>query len=412
MSSGSTAEALAISLASQCDRGKVREDNQGTVCHTSTRLGDLLMVADGVGRDTGGRRVAQIAVDTISSCIEGMPLVLPPEIAVAESIAQANAAIVAAAAQLDYRNSGMGMTVVVALLRRAADPARAHVQATIGHMGDSRAYQIHNQKLTLLVRDHSAGQDLLDRNQITPQAGKAHPDASNVRVEMRDVQLEVGDTLLLCSHGLWGCVSEQEIERELSDGTRTVEEASRSLLDLALEAGGYNNVAIEIARVAQSAETTAGAGCAVGLQPEIPPQAKSASEFAPALDTAAPSTAEVQSIVSWATPEPIVYGTRLSSVQLNAAASVQGKFLYTPGPGYVLPAGTHTLWATFYVAGQEDNPALAAVSITVSKATPSLHWPAPGQMVPGVALGTAQLNASASVRRDFRVFSGCWRIAR
>src|SRR6266571_4217030 len=98
MSSGSTAEALAISLASQCDRGKVREDNQGTVRHTSTRLGDLLIVADGVGRDAGGRRAAQIAVDTISSCFEGMPLVLPPKIAVAESITQANAAIVAAAA--------------------------------------------------------------------------------------------------------------------------------------------------------------------------------------------------------------------------------------------------------------------------------------------------------------------------
>src|SRR5215469_2031648 len=109
------------------------------------------------------------------------------------------------------------------------------------------------------------------------------------------------------------------------------------------------------------------------------------------------SAGEVRPIISWAAPEPIVYGTRLSSVQLNAAASVQGRFLYMPGPGYVLPAGTHTLWAAFYAAGQDDNPALAEVPITVSKATPSLHWPTPGQMPPGVALGTAQLNASASV---------------
>src|ERR1700757_5086957 len=113
------------------------------------------------------------------------------------------------------------------------------------------------------------------------------------------------------------------------------------------------------------------------------------------------SAAAVQPIVSWAPPEPIVYGTRLSSVQLNAAASVEGKFLYTPGPGYVLPAGTHTLWATFYAAGQEDNPVLAEVSITVSKATPSIYWPTPGQMLPGVALDAAQLNASASVPGTF-----------
>jgi serine/threonine protein phosphatase PrpC len=411
MSSVPTAEALAISLASQCDRGKVCEDNQGTVRHTRTRLGDLLIVADGVGSDAGGRRASQIAVDTISSCFEGMPLFLPPEVAVAEAITQANAAIVATAAQPDYRDSGMRIIVVVALLHRVADHAHAHVQAIIGRMGDSRAYLIHNRKLTMLTRDDSAGQDPLDRNRITPQEGEAHPDALllarslgkqfNDRVEMRDVQLELGDTLLLCSDGLWGYVSEQEIERELSDRTRTVEEASRALLGLALDAGGYDNVAIEIARVAQSADTAAGAGCAVGLRPEIPPQTKSVSEFAPASDTAAPSAAEVQPIVSWATPEPIVYGTRLSSVQLNAAASVQGKFLYTPGPGYVLAAGTHTLWATFYVGGEKDNPALAEVSITVSRATPSLHWPTPGQMLPGVALGAAQLNASASVSGTF-----------
>src|SRR5215469_8459812 len=113
------------------------------------------------------------------------------------------------------------------------------------------------------------------------------------------------------------------------------------------------------------------------------------------------SAGEVRPIISWATPEPIVYGTRLSSVQLNAAASVEGKFLYTPGPGYVLPAGMHTLWATFYAAGQEDNPVLAEVFITVSKETPSLHWPKPAQMLPGFALGTAQLNASASVPGTF-----------
>ena len=415
MTSVSTAESLAISLASQCDRGKVPWDNRATVRHTSTRHGDLLIVADGVGGDAGVRQASQIIVDTISSCFAGMPLSLPPKTAVAEAITQANAAIVAAAAQPDYRDSGIGITVVVGLLQRNADQAHAHMQAIIGRMGNSRAYLIHNRKLTLLTLDGSGGQDLLHHNQITPQEGTAHPDGSllapylgkqfNVRVEMRDVQLEVGDTLLLCSDGLWGYVSEQEIERELSDGTRTAEEASRALLDLALDAGGCDNVAIEIARLAQSADTAAGDGCAVELRPEIPPPTTSVCEFAPASDLAAPSGAEVQPIISWARPEPIVYGTRLSSVQLNAAASIQGKFLYTPGPGYVLPAGTHTLWATFYGAGREDNPALAEVPVTVSKATPSLHWPTPRQMLPGVALGTAQLNASASVPGTFEYSS-------
>ena len=402
MSSVSTAEAFAISLASQSDQGKVREGNQGTVRHMSTRLGDLLIVADGVGSASDGRQASQIALDTISSCFDEMPLSLAPEIAVAEAMSQADVAV--AAAQPEGLNSCMGIKVIVALLRRHGGHAHAYVQAIIGRIGDGRGYLIHNQKLTLLTRDDSARHDLLARNQITRPAGEAYPDMSKFRVEMRDVQLEAGDTLLLCSDGLWGCVSEQEIERELSDGTRTVEEASRALLDLALGAGGHDNVAMEIARLIQSADTVAGAGRAVGLQPEIL-QTKPAGEFAPASNAAVRSAAAVEPIVSWATPEPIVYGTPLSSVQLNAAASVRGKFLYTPGPGYVLPAGTRTIWATFYAADQEDNPVLAEVSITVSKATPALRWPTPGQMLPGVALGTDQLNASASMPGRFEYSS-------
>jgi serine/threonine protein phosphatase PrpC len=464
MSSVSTLEALAISLASQCDRGKVREENQDTVRHTCARLGDLLIVADGVGSDAGGRRASQIAADTISSSVEGMPEFFPPEIAVEEAICHANAAIVAAAADPDYGDSRMGTAVVVALLRTDTDHAHAPLHAIIGNVGDSRAYLIHNQKLALLTREGSAGQDLHDSNLTTPQEVEAHPAASmltqylgkelNVRVEMRDVPLEVGDTLLLCSDGLWGCVSEQEIERELADGTRTVEEASRALLNRALDAGGHDNVAIEIARLTHCSETAAAAECAVEPRSEIPQEIEAVCEFAQGPDTlqsdrpisqlivqrvasvaglplppkrkkvfslirdlgrrisdkdsmtekpviampAAPSAAEVQPIVSWATLEPIVYGARLSSAQLSATASVQGRFLYTPGPGYVLPAGTHTLWVTFYAAdSQESNPVLAAASITVLKATPSIHWPTPSRLPPGVALSAAQLNASATV---------------
>lgn len=467
MSSVSTPVALAIRFASQCDRGKVRNDIQSTVRRTGTRLGDLLIVADGIESDAMDGRSSRIAADTISSCVEGTPLFFPPEIAVEEAITQANAAIVAAAAQPGGRDGPLGATVVVALLRRDPDQADTHVQAIIGRVGDCRAYLVHNQKLTLLTCDDSSEPDPLVGNPITAQQGKTRTDARmlapylgkqfNVRVEMRDVQLEVGDTLLLCSGGLWGYVSEQVIEDELSGGTRTLEEDSRALLDLALDAGCNDNVAIEIARLCQSADAALGDGCAVELQSEIPPPIAPVCEVAPASDLSQPeeliaranaetnnSVAEhplpskrktvfslirdigrrisdkgvvpeksaiptsaaagptaVPPVVSWTTPEPIVYGDRLSSVQLNAAASVQGKFVYTPGPGYVLPAGMHTLWATFYMAGHEHNPVLAAVSITVSKATPSLLWHTPAQIPSGLPLGTTQLNASASIPGTF-----------
>ena len=467
MSVVSIPDEVAINIASQCDRGKVREENQDTARHISARLGDLLVVAEGIGMYAGSGQASRMAVDAISFSVEGMPAFFPPEIAVEEALCNANAAIAAAAAEPDCPDSRMGTTVVVALLRTDADRAHAPVQAIIGRVGDSRAYLVHDRKLTLLTRDHTAVQDLLDSNRITPQEVETHPDKSvlarylgmesNLRVEIRDVPLEVGDTLLLCSNGLWGYVPEQEIERILADGTRSVDEASCALLNLALDAGGYDNVAIEIARVTQSSDSVAAAASAVEPRYEAPSKINSVYGFAPASDTsqsdwstsplvldrvnsvtglvspkreklsslirdlgrrisgkdamaekpeaaepAAPSASGVQPTVSWATPEPIAYGTGLSSVQLNATASVQGKFLYTPGPGYVLSAGSHALWVSFSAAdSQEENPVLAEVSITVSKATPSIQWPTPADVPTGVPLGAAQLNASASVPGKF-----------
>lgn len=102
--------------------------------------------------------------------------------------------------------------------------------------------------------------------------------------------------------------------------------------------------------------------------------------------------------LEWLTPEPVVYGTVLSTDQLNATASGPGRFIYTPSDGYVLQAGTHTLWVTFIPAGTGGEvTAQASVTLTVTKATPTVAWPTPQPIPYGTILGFAQLNASASV---------------
>jgi Flp pilus assembly CpaE family ATPase len=107
-------------------------------------------------------------------------------------------------------------------------------------------------------------------------------------------------------------------------------------------------------------------------------------------------------VITWATPAPISYGAALSAAQFNAAASIQGKFTYTPAAGEVLTAGTHTLTATFTPADATDySTAQAAVSLTVTKATPSLTWPKPAPIAYGAALSATQLNATASVPGKF-----------
>ncbi|MGA7339940.1 MAG: protein phosphatase 2C domain-containing protein [Terracidiphilus sp.] len=257
----SISEAVTISFAGQCDRGKVREENQDTILQTTVPLGDLLMVADGIGGYEGGGVASRMAVEAISSSLADMPTFFPPGIALQEAASRANAEIAAAAAEPDTPNSHMGTTVVLALLQ--PDPGTPEaVQAWIGHAGDSRAYHLHHGRLSRVTRDHSAVQLLLDHNFIAPEEARNHPDASvltrclghepNVELEMDSVQLEPGDSLLLCSDGLWGYVEEEQIGRILADPALDTEAASRALLDLALDAGGHDNVGIQLARLGTS----------------------------------------------------------------------------------------------------------------------------------------------------------------
>ena len=117
----------------------------------------------------------------------------------------------------------------------------------------------------------------------------------------------------------------------------------------------------------------------------------------PNITVVPPTLARTTPTVAWPAPDPITHGDPLSSVQLNATASVPGTFVFTPGAGYVLPAGVHTLWATFNPADSEDVPLQSSVTIAVSKATPAISWPTPPVISCGTALGDVQLNATATV---------------
>jgi hypothetical protein len=107
-------------------------------------------------------------------------------------------------------------------------------------------------------------------------------------------------------------------------------------------------------------------------------------------------------VITWSNPANIVYGTALSSTQLNATASTAGAFTYTPAAGEILDAGTHTLHVDFvpldsvnYAGSSKD------VSITVTQATPVLTWANPADIVYGTALDGTQLNATANTTGAF-----------
>ena len=246
-----------ILFAEECDRGTLRQVNQDSVLHVSIPLGDLLIVADGVGgENTGVVSASQMAVQLIHSHLAALAQDSPADKAIRDAVQQANAKITPVDKESGVPQLRVGTAVVVALVRQETEGA--HIW--IGHVGDCRAYLLRAGRLHRLTSDHSAVQSLLNRNLISPEEAYHHPDTlvltrslgvgPEVEVDVERHPLAVGDTILLCSDGLWDAVPEKEIETTAAGPT--VEAAAHGLLMRALTAGGRDNISIEMARIIET----------------------------------------------------------------------------------------------------------------------------------------------------------------
>ena len=257
-----------ILFAEECDRGTLREENQDSVLHVRIPMGELMIVAGGVGGYPGGATASRMAVEHFYAHLAALPSEFPAANAIRAAASRANEKILAAANTPGAPRQGMGSTVVLAVLQEGADGTHAW----IGHVGDSRAYLVRAGRLHLLTTNHSAVQDLLNRNLITKEDAPHHPDSSKltrsiglqpeIEIEIEKHPLAVGDTLLLCSDGLWGFVPEREIQKVVETSGYTVETVAHNLLEMALASGGHDNVGIEIARLIAPS----------GLTPVLPPK--------------------------------------------------------------------------------------------------------------------------------------------
>jgi protein phosphatase len=145
---------------------------------------------------------------------------------------------------------GMGTTLTMA--------ASLGSNLLIGHIGDSRAYLLRNNELHQLTRDDTLAQALID-------AGVADPDDAATRAmrhvltaaigstaepvdpQVQRLHLKDGDQILLCTDGLTGMVKDKVIAATLRNAT-SAREACSNLVDLALSAGGVDNVTTVLAR--------------------------------------------------------------------------------------------------------------------------------------------------------------------
>lgn len=258
----SSSPSFMLRVGARTDPGKVREENQDRISRFRTPLGEAFLVVDGMGGHQGGSLAAQLVVEGLERELRSADPGAPPVEVLRVAAARVNAEIQARAAAGGERTAKMGATVVLALLRDR--------RLTVAHAGDSRAYLYRGSILTRLTRDHTVVQRMIDHNMLTEEEAQDHPDASVVnrafgRAEFeievaQPLELAAGDSVLLCSDGLCGYVDEPAIAEAIGRGDGAQATTDR-LIELALAAGGEDNVSVQFLSV--HGGETAASGAAV-----------------------------------------------------------------------------------------------------------------------------------------------------
>lgn len=241
------------------DVGRQREHNEDQILIRED-LG-LFAVCDGMGGHQAGEVASALAATVIEGFFERHALtaffegdhddLLAGARRLTRAVTSANAEVhTVSRSRAEHR--GMGTTVVAAYVQPGVETVH------VAHLGDSRCYRLRAGKLEQLTRDHSLINELSDlkgvlgerelarlpRNVVTRALGLDE----GVKVDVRSDDLADGDVFLLCSDGLTGMVSDDEIA-EVLGFTPDAREAAELLVAMANEAGGTDNVSVVVFRV-------------------------------------------------------------------------------------------------------------------------------------------------------------------
>jgi len=250
---------MTLTAAGLSDVGKKRKINEDSY-HIDPERG-LFIVADGMGGHAAGEVASRLAVDTIQEFLRmssadseiTWPFEFDEKLSaggnrIQAAIHLANREIVRhMQAQEDTR--GMGTTVVTAVV--------ADDSCFIGHVGDSRAYLVRDGMIRQLTRDHTFVNEQVERGFMSRAEAERHParniltravgSSDELHVDLVETPLQAGDRILLCSDGLSSLVDDDAILRILEDHP-DLEDACRSLVALANQNGGWDNVTAVLIR--------------------------------------------------------------------------------------------------------------------------------------------------------------------
>ena len=226
------------------DIGNVRTNNEDMfyiceACH-------YCLVADGMGGAAAGEVASQIFTDTAKAVFAGHDG-MSEENTIARvqtTFKLANDKIIKYVGRNPH-HKGMGCTAELLAFSKES--------FIIGHVGDSRTYRLKNNSLNQLTKDHSVVQEQVDKGLITPQEARRHAMRNvilravgvndTVALDILKGKKKPGHLFLLCSDGLTDMVEESAVLETLcAEGT--LNEKSKTLIQLAKQAGGKDNVTV------------------------------------------------------------------------------------------------------------------------------------------------------------------------
>jgi PPM family protein phosphatase len=230
---------MRFSVYQESKRGgrKVNQDRMG---YLYTRDSLLMLVADGMGGHARGEVASQITLQTMASIYQRVakPLLADPVRFLEDAVLIAHRELHKYRAEHSLPEAPR-TTLVACIVQQGV--------AIWAHVGDSRVYLIRGGRILERTIDHSRVHHLVQAGLIRPEDAKDHPERNRIfncigafvapTVEIsRPLALHNGDTLLLCSDGLWGSLNDRQVAEAFTG--KTVMRAVPELIELALELGG------------------------------------------------------------------------------------------------------------------------------------------------------------------------------
>lgn len=217
-----------------------RKVNQDRMGYLYTRDSLLLLVADGMGGHARGEVAAQLTLQTMAAIYQrdAKPMLAEPARYLEEAVLASHRELHRYRAEHSLPEAPR-TTIVACVIQ--------HGLVTWAHVGDSRLYLIRGSRIVDRTLDHSRVHHLVSSGLIRPEDAKDHPERNRIfncigafvapTVEVsRPVALRNGDTLLLCSDGLWGTLNDRQIAESFAG--KTVMRSVPDLMEQALANGG------------------------------------------------------------------------------------------------------------------------------------------------------------------------------